>query len=109
MTICLHNSLITDHLIDQRGLLTSRLGLEPEHAVGFLCNKSRHKKGQRRNKNNDKCNPSIDPEHEAESSDDRHNTGKCLRKPHQQTIRKLIGICDHTADNITCCMTIQIF
>ena len=30
--------LISDHLVDQRGLLTSCLGLLPEHIKGMLCN-----------------------------------------------------------------------
>ena len=101
MTKCLNYLLVADHLVDQRCLFTSCLGLLPEHIKGMLCNEGSNQPGNRCYQQNHEGDSHIDAEHESNGSKNRNHTGKQLGKSHEQTICKLIYIRNNTAYDLS--------
>ena len=101
MAKCLYYFLISDHLIDQCCLLTSCLGLFPEHIKGVFRNEGSHQPGNRCYQQNHEGDSHIDAEHESNGSKNRNHTGKQLGKSHEQTICKLIYIRNNTAYDLS--------
>ena len=96
----LNDLLTADHLVDKRGLLSSRLGLESEHIVGVLCDESRGEQRERRYKQHDEGYSGVYREHEADRSEYRRGSRKELRKAHQQSVGKGVGVGDDAADDL---------
>ena len=105
----LHHLLVSDHLIDQCGLFPSRLRLKAEHGKGAFCDEPCHEKGKRRDQHHHQRDSHIRGQHEKQGAQDRHDACKQLGKSHQQSIRKLIHIRDHTAGDLSIRMIIHIF
>ena len=108
MTECLYHFLSFDHLIDKCSLLAADFGLHMEITIRFLCDKTCHYKAERCDAHNDERDRHIDIQHKTQCSEDRQNSGKKLGKSHQKSVCKLLYIGDHTADQISGRMCIQI-
>ncbi len=105
----LHHLLISYHFIYQRRLLAPRLRLQLKHFIGSSGNKRRHKKTDRRNADHHQRDAHILPKHKEQCAQNRDNPRKKLGKSHNQAIRKLVYIGNHTAYNFSVRMGIQIF
>ena len=104
----LDHLLVSNHLVDQSGLLSSRLRLEPEHVKRPLCDKVCHHKGHRSDQDYNKRDFHIDGKHKAEGAYDRGDSSKELSKSHQEAVCELIHVCNDTADHVSVWMAVNI-
>ena len=99
MPVCTHDLFIFYDFIDKCRLLATRLRLRAEHGIGALCDKACREKGKRRYEHDDKRDFPVDDEHKNQCSENGDDAGEKLRKSHEQSIGKLIGIGDDAADD----------
>ena len=104
----LHDLLISDHLVDDAGLLTTGGGLLLEHGVGLAGDKARNEQRHRRDDHNDERDNRIHPQHEQQRADNGEHAREELREAHEQAVSKLVDIRDHAADDLAVAVRIDI-
>ena len=82
--------------------------LQPKHPVGFSGNKPGNKQRKRGQDHHDERNFPIDRKHKRQRTQYGYNSGEKLGKAHQQSVCKLIDICNDTADDFAAGVSIQI-
>ena len=104
----LHDALAAQLLVDQRGLLPARLGLQLEHGIGMPRDELCHQQRKRRQQHDDQRDLPADRKHEAERAHNGQNAGKQLREAHEQAVCELVDIGDHAAERVAGGVAVQI-
>ena len=96
------------HLVDERGLLAARTGLQREHLERAAGDKGRRQPAQRRDDHHRRRDDGIDRKHEKQGAHDGQNAREQLREAHQQAVGELVHIRDDAADHVARGLPVQI-
>ena len=108
MTECLHQLLLADDLVDERGLLAARLRLQAEHGIGAAGDEVGHQQRHRRDQHHHQRDARAERQHEYERAQNRDQAGEQLRKAHEQAVGERVRVGDHPADRVAGGMRVQI-